>query len=441
MRIKHLLEGLNAQQRSVPQLPAQAHAKHISVLGAKTDPKHPFAGYMVGADESAEPGHYNEDDMPDLEEVGEPVESIMDAERRMAAGDRIFVAHEMDEEPFEIHNVGDLKGYTYDQMLAVPQGVAEGELDEACWKGYHKEGNKELFGKRVPNCVKNESTERNELDTPAVQAALAKMAERHRGEKWSKEQLAALGKRIAARGQNKKDVKETNFAQAGEIVGGVLGGVGGMALAKGKKAGYVAGTAAGSAAGNAAGRWIDKKLEPKIGKDEVGATKAISRYQKPAVAVESVTKEDVISKLKDKLGDYLSDLSKEIKSDPDLKDKLSAKAPGDQMGPPVKTIATDDGHQIQIHGNEDDGFRISIKNKKTESKFSNLDEAVMACEMYCAHRRKKALTADYVEEAGKDACYHKVKSRYKIWPSAYASGALVQCRKKGADNWGDKSKK
>ena len=36
-----------------------------------------------------------------------------------------------------------------------------------------------------------------------------------------------------------------------------------------------------------------------------------------------------------------------------------------------------------------------------------------------------------------DACYHKVKSRYKVWPSAYASGALVQCRKKGAANWGN----
>lgn len=39
-----------------------------------------------------------------------------------------------------------------------------------------------------------------------------------------------------------------------------------------------------------------------------------------------------------------------------------------------------------------------------------------------------------------DACYHKVKSRYKVWPSAYASGALVRCRKKGAKNWGNKSK-
>lgn len=43
-------------------------------------------------------------------------------------------------------------------------------------------------------------------------------------------------------------------------------------------------------------------------------------------------------------------------------------------------------------------------------------------------------------EGKKDACYHKVKSRYKVWPSAYASGALVQCRKVGAKNWGNKSK-
>ena len=40
----------------------------------------------------------------------------------------------------------------------------------------------------------------------------------------------------------------------------------------------------------------------------------------------------------------------------------------------------------------------------------------------------------------KDACYHKVKSRYSVWPSAYASGALVKCRKKGAANWGNSKK-
>lgn len=45
------------------------------------------------------------------------------------------------------------------------------------------------------------------------------------------------------------------------------------------------------------------------------------------------------------------------------------------------------------------------------------------------------------KKAKRDACYYKVKRRYKVWPSAYASGALSKCRKVGAKNWGNKSKK
>ena len=40
----------------------------------------------------------------------------------------------------------------------------------------------------------------------------------------------------------------------------------------------------------------------------------------------------------------------------------------------------------------------------------------------------------------KDACYKKVKASAKVWPSAYASGRLVQCRKKGAANYGNSKK-
>jgi len=43
------------------------------------------------------------------------------------------------------------------------------------------------------------------------------------------------------------------------------------------------------------------------------------------------------------------------------------------------------------------------------------------------------------KEGKKDACYKKVKASAKVWPSAYASGRLVQCRKKGAANYGNKS--
>jgi hypothetical protein len=44
------------------------------------------------------------------------------------------------------------------------------------------------------------------------------------------------------------------------------------------------------------------------------------------------------------------------------------------------------------------------------------------------------------KKAKRDACYYKVKSRYDVWPSAYASGALSKCRKVGADNWGNSTK-
>jgi hypothetical protein len=46
---------------------------------------------------------------------------------------------------------------------------------------------------------------------------------------------------------------------------------------------------------------------------------------------------------------------------------------------------------------------------------------------------------DLILAEKKDACYHKVKASAKVWPSAYASGRLVQCRKKGAANYGNKS--
>lgn len=106
--------------------------------------------------------------------------------------------------------------------------------------------------------------------------------------------------------------------------------------------------------------------------------------------------EDVLSTVKKKLGDYLADLSKEITQDPDLKDKIPQTV--DKISPAVKTITTDDGHEIKIHGNEDDGFRVSIRNRQGQTRFETLDEAVMACEMYCSRRRMAEADQDYMEE-------------------------------------------
>lgn len=113
------------------------------------------------------------------------------------------------------------------------------------------------------------------------------------------------------------------------------------------------------------------------------------------IVSEAATTEDVISTMKKKLGDYLQDVATAIKTDPDLKDKIPQTI--DQLKA-VKTIRTDDGNEIKITGNEDDGFRISIRNREMKTPFKSLDEATMACEMYCARRRQQAESADYIEE-------------------------------------------
>jgi len=84
--------------------------------------------------------------------------------------------------------------------------------------------------------------------------------------------------------------------------------------------------------------------------------------------------------------------------------------------------------------------------KKNQPSDSVMKEALefknWADEMTATVLESVVTEAQFDEAAGeKDACYHKVKSRYKVWPSAYASGALVQCRKKGAKNWGNSKKK
>ena len=104
----------------------------------------------------------------------------------------------------------------------------------------------------------------------------------------------------------------------------------------------------------------------------------------------------MVTAAKRKLSDYLKDVANSINSDSDL-----VTTPNDSsahIGPAVKTITTDDGHEIKIHGNEDDGFRITVKNKTHSARFKNLDDAGMAVEMFCNRRRQQDQNQDYVEE-------------------------------------------
>jgi len=64
---------------------------------------------------------------------------------------------------------------------------------------------------------------------------------------------------------------------------------------------------------------------------------------------------------------------------------------------PVKTLNNECG-LWEMHGNERDGFEVRRMGRCLPTKFSNLDEAEMAVEMF-AHRRRKADEAqDYLDE-------------------------------------------
>jgi len=54
-----------------------------------------------------------------LRKHGRPVDSDLDAMRKMSNGHRVFIAHEQDEMPREIHSVSEMHGYTPDQIYTI----------------------------------------------------------------------------------------------------------------------------------------------------------------------------------------------------------------------------------------------------------------------------------------------------------------------------------
>jgi hypothetical protein len=95
-----------------------------------------------------------------------------------------------------------------------------------------------------------------------------------------------------------------------------------------------------------------------------------------------------------------------------------------------------DPGQQQKSGSAKPTMVRTFKDKKDYKKHPSGDTKTQESMEYTTEATKDKKGAG---SGTKDACYHKVKSRYSVWPSAYASGALVKCRKVGADNWGNKS--
>jgi hypothetical protein len=149
--------------------------------------------------------------------------------------------------------------------------------------------------------------------------------------------------------------------------------------------------------------------------------------QMPLAETMSEIEEDMISKVKKDLTHYLDQLADKVKVDQDLKDKAVRDIEDDDptdpqedaaevdemhgtqgqistipepVSSPVKTIPLEDGSVLEIHGDQRRGFTIHNGARSMPSKFRELDEALMAVNLYRARRPAKPdSSADYVEEA------------------------------------------
>lgn len=116
-----------------------------------------------------------------------------------------------------------------------------------------------------------------------------------------------------------------------------------------------------------------------------------------------------------------------------------------KMNGPMRVILqklTKLSKQGRYHKNVQAALRKKLKSKQEAlSPEKDEMEQIVQEELEAVLDEKRKKKKKKKKSSGKkDACYHKVKSRYKVWPSAYASGALVKCRKVGAKNWGNSKK-
>ena len=145
--------------------------------------------------------------------------------------------------------------------------------------------------------------------------------------------------------------------------------------------------------------------------------------------------EDMLSKVKKDLTNYLDMLEKKVRVDRDLRDKavdavIKGQAEEDdevdqepveedpttqdmktEPPPPpqqdpvtaesfaVKTVTMEDGGLLEIHGDVGRGFEIRRQGRCMPSRFGSLEEAEMAIELFRNRRKNIDTNQDYLDEA------------------------------------------
>jgi hypothetical protein len=159
--------------------------------------------------------------------------------------------------------------------------------------------------------------------------------------------------------------------------------------------------------------------------------------------IKGITDENLLAtyekQLEDKVDENLRDWFKEkwVRFGPDGKIRGDCARGDDSEGKP-KCLPQKKAHALGKKGRASAAARKRREdpNPERHGKAKNVATKKKTNEVQQCPKCGGEMVSEEMINEKKDACYYKVKSRYKVWPSAYASGALVKCRKKGASNWG-----
>ena len=293
------------------------------------------------------------------------------------------------------------------EPLKPTEGLGSKMLGEKCWKGYEKKGMKTMFGKRYPNCVKKTRSEGvldDALEADKRMGELHKKVDKDvkrmkKGKKFKEELEGTLEEMATEKDINKKLQKKVNSKDL-------------------NPAEYIKNTRLMPGSG------IPKKLP----EGNAGPSTPVKQYDGKFMPNPGAGRPGKVR----------------LKPGTPAALKLAHKEYSDWR---TELFEGDGDHEYEMARRQ----LATIKNavSRLEKKMGETGEGELKAWVQAKLTRSADdidTVADYVtneetiQEGEKDACYHKVKSRYSVWPSAYASGALVKCRKVGAKNWGNKSK-
>ena len=304
--------------------------------------------------------------------------------------------------------------------------TTEDQIVEACWKGYHKEGMKTMFGKRYPNCVKNKK--KNEDVAEGSEQKPVIVYTNHRGatiddniKKSLPSTLVPFNKlRMWEKHKSMKDPKIADWVtnkllpelkQNGVLKPLLVWNDNGQLFVIDGNHRFLAYQVAGYQ-----GR-VPVQIVPE---NMITVSDTLPGQQ-------GVAKDTIQEFVNETLGQKNSDEIRRIQQM--LNKKFNANLDVDGvLGPLTKQSIVKFLPSADTAPAPDPRRTTAVQGLKNKS----------VQEQHCPNCGGPMFSELMINEK-QDACYYKVKSRYKVWPSAYASGALVQCRKKGAANWGNKS--